>query len=590
MYWPTVLSVLAAAPLGLGTPVAPRWDDMRVKHTWDTIPDKWECQGHPPAGTTIDLRIALKPHRENALVDALYEVSDPKHPKYGAHLSKEEVAELVAPHPDTLELVSSWLAHHGVLPSSASTTHGGNWLTLTAVTLGQANTLLDASYQLYRHAETNETILRTIGYALPAALLEHVQTVAPTTYFGSPRALRQTSCLRPDGPTLPKGDQDLQGAGSTGVPARCSTTITPTCLRALYNTSTYVPAAAGRNQLGIAGYLNEFASQLDLTQFMSRFRPDAVTASFTVQQVHGGGNDQLKPGLEANLDTQYAESISFPTPNIYYSTGSAPPFKPDSFSPSNMNEPYLDWLNFILGEKTIPQTISTSFGDDEQTVPPDYARTVCDLFGQLGARGVSVLFSSGDSGVGGGSCLTNDDTNQVKFIPMFPASCPLVTAVGGTQGVNPEVAAGLSGGGFSNYFSLQPYQTAAVSSYLYQLGGRYADLFNPRGRAYPDISAQAINFQVVVNGVVQSVDGTSCSSPTAAGVISLLNDFLISRGKSPLGFLNPFLYTTGVGGFNDITSGSNPGCGTSGFTATAGWDPVTGLGTPDFLKLQAIVG
>jgi tripeptidyl-peptidase I len=70
----------------------------------------------------------------------------------------------------------------------------------------------------------------------------------------------------------------------------------------------------------------------------------------------------------------------------------------------------LDWLNFILDQETIPQTISTSYGDDEQTVPPDYAESVCNLFAQLGTIGVSVLFSSGDSGVGGGSCLMNGGT------------------------------------------------------------------------------------------------------------------------------------------------------------------------------------
>jgi tripeptidyl-peptidase I len=127
--------------------------------------------------------------------------------------------------------------------------------------------------------------------------------------------------------------------------------------------------------------------------------------------------------MKANLDIQYAESISFPTPNIYYSTGGSPPFIPDSITPSNTNEPYLDWLNFVLEQETIPQTISTSYGDDEQTVPPDYAASVCDLFVQLGSRGVSVLFSSGDFGVGGGSCVANDGSNHVKFIPVFPASC-----------------------------------------------------------------------------------------------------------------------------------------------------------------------
>lgn len=71
---------------------------------------------------------------------------------------------------------------------------------------------------------------------------------------------------------------------------------------------------------------------------------------------------------QANLDIQYTEGISFPTPNIYYSTGGSPPFIPDSETPTNTNEPYLDWLNFVLAQSSVPQTFTTSYGDDEQTV------------------------------------------------------------------------------------------------------------------------------------------------------------------------------------------------------------------------------
>ena len=116
--------------------------------------------------------------------------------RYGAHLSKEQVAELVRPHPDTLELISSWLAHHGVRFSSISRTHGGAWLTITNVLVSQANKLLGASYQLYRHAETNSTIMRTVGYALPAVLHAHIRAVAPTTYFTSTRMLRRQTSRR----------------------------------------------------------------------------------------------------------------------------------------------------------------------------------------------------------------------------------------------------------------------------------------------------------------------------------------------------------------------------------------------------------
>ena len=55
-------------------------------------------------------------------------------------------------------------------------------------------------------------------------------------------------------------------------------------------------------------------------------------------------------------------------------------------------------------------------------VPLDYAQTVCNLFAQLGARGSSVMFSSGDDGVGGGDCLTNDGKNTKQFQPNFPGT------------------------------------------------------------------------------------------------------------------------------------------------------------------------
>ena len=131
--------------------------------------------------------------------------------------------------------------------------------------------------------------------------------------------------------------------------------------------------------------------------------------------------------------------------------------------------------------------------------------------------------------------------------------------------------------GFSNLFSRQPYQDSAVSAYISQIGSQYSGLYNTTGRGTPDVSTQGNNFTIVVNGQTTRNLGTSASAPTFASVVSLLNDRLIAAGKSPLGFLNPWLYSTASGAFNDITTGSNPGCGTSGFEALEGWDPVSYL-------------
>ena len=227
--------------------------------------------------------------------------------RYGAHLSKEQVAELIAPHPDALEQLGSWLEHHDVPASAVSVTHGGGWLTIKDVPLTKANALLDASYQTYRHTETDEAVIRTVGYSLPAALHEYVQTVAPTTYFGSPRAHRQTSKVAVNAPTLPAGDQEMQDLLATfapgdPVPSSCSSTITPTCLRLLYKTWGYKPQATSENAIGITGYLGQYASNSDLTEFLSRFRKDAANADFTFVSVNGGINNQSNPGSEVRLD------------------------------------------------------------------------------------------------------------------------------------------------------------------------------------------------------------------------------------------------------------------------------------------------
>ncbi|KAH8985811.1 peptidase S8/S53 domain-containing protein, partial [Lactarius akahatsu] len=137
-------------------------------------------------------------------------------------------------------------------------------------------------------------------------------------------------------------------------------------------------------------------------------------------------------------------------------------------------------------------------------------------------------------------------------------------------------------GGFSNIFKRPNYQEQAVTTFLQHLGHQYQGKYNATSRGIPDISAQALNFPIFIKGQKKFAYGTSGSAPIVATIVSLLNDYLISQGKATLGFLNPWLYGTGMSGLNDITSGSNPGCNTDRFSAIEGWDPVTDVGTPDF--------
>lgn len=120
--------------------------------------------------------------------------------------------------------------------------------------------------------------------------------------------------------------------------------------------------------------------------------------------------------------------------------------------------------------------------------------------------------------------------------------------------------------------------------------GAVAVFRNQSMRATPDVAAYGENYAVVVDGNVEGIGGTSASTPTFAALVSRLNDVrIVQDKKAPLGFLNPFLYqlaATTSSAFYDVTEGSNGinrgGGRIPGFPCAAGWDPVTGLGTPNF--------
>ncbi|KAH7096940.1 peptidase S8/S53 domain-containing protein [Auriculariales sp. MPI-PUGE-AT-0066] len=189
---------------------------------------------------------------------------------------------------------------------------------------------------------------------------------------------------------------------------------------------------------------------------------------------------------------------------------------------------------------------------------------------QLAARGVSLLFvwRWRVEGFYANQGCTN-------FSPTFPSTCPYVTS-------QQEAGSVFSSGGFSTY--------AAVTSYLAALPLNHTSRgrFNESGRAFPDVSAQSLWLALIVNGQLVPGGGTSQSTPIFAAAVALLNDRLIAAGRSPLGWLNPWLYSDGQIG--------------------SGWDPVSesdcamscadigddhsgyGLGTPNFPALLQVLG
>ncbi|KAF9205658.1 hypothetical protein BGZ59_000338 [Podila verticillata] len=478
---------------------------------------------------------------------------------------------MLKPNDDSATLVLEWLNSFGVVG-----VHDHQWVTAD-VTVAQAEELLQTKYNVYFNPANSNTIIRTPSFSLPYIVTGHVDLVEPTTMFGmTPQA------------SIAEADETARLEKRAPIPRNCIDAVTPNCIRALYNTVDYAPSATDRHSVCVVGFHGEYANMDDLKSFLQKFRPDAVETSYTTISVNGGGDDQSNPSAYANLGIQYAKAITHPTPLKFYSVDGNPPFIPDSATPVNTNEPLLEYLSFLLLEGA-PQTLVIGYAANEQTIPKDYATKVCNLFAQLGSIGVSVIVASGDAGVGGGDCKTNDGSSLVLFQPMFPASCPFVTSVGSTDSFEPEVAASFSGGGFSRYFMQQDYQRAAVSAYLDGQGKMNAGLFMSSGRGYPDVAALASKYQVVERGQVVTESNTAASATVFASVVSLLNDAHLATGKPPLGLLNSLLYSKLASELNDVVMGSNPSCGTNGFTAGPGWDPVTGLDTPNFTKMMALV-
>ena len=529
-----------------------------------------------------------------------------------------------------MDLVHDWLQDNGIDHAQLEYNQAKDWIKLS-LPVSAVEKLLDTKYSVFEH-EDGDRIVRAPQWSLPQHLHEHIDAIQPTNSFFRPlgrrRALKTVVPMEEIAKTTP-ADQDAEYAAVNAIAATpdstdisvakaCNTSaVTPLCLRTLYGTKGYKPQVPGKNQVGLTDFLGESNNRSDVQIFLEMYRKGAVSEAetFTFDVINGGSNQQtpdtpaqLAAGtdLEGNLDAETIIGIDYPTPLTAFTTGGMPPFNPDentrefycvSFARSltnlvlatDTNEPYLQFLNAVLDLTTLPQVISSSYGDDEQTVPESYAKKVCNLFAQLGARGTSFLCASGDDGVGTtGACVTNDGKNTSTFLPSFPDGCPYVTSVGATKNFNPEVVAFdaannfASGGGFSNYFPRPSYQddNKVVKNYVSSLGGEFAGLFNPNGRGYPDIAAQGQRFVTIWNGTIAILDGTSASTPTASAVLALVNDALIAAGKPPLGFLNPWLYSTGYSAFTDVTSGSAIGCGVSGFPAEAGWDAVTGFGTP----------
>ncbi|KAJ3015318.1 hypothetical protein NUW54_g1074 [Trametes sanguinea] len=170
------LLLLSLLPLALGRPSSES-ASLVVRSQQKAIPAGFHgIKTSQPA--IMKFVLALKPGNTSGLIQSLLDVSDPASSKYGQHLSKAEVDQLVAPPAESVQTVTNWLKNNGI---EAETYSSAGDLLRIQIPPEQANTLFNANFSTYVHEKTNTTMVRTLSYSLPADVSEHLAFVYPTT-------------------------------------------------------------------------------------------------------------------------------------------------------------------------------------------------------------------------------------------------------------------------------------------------------------------------------------------------------------------------------------------------------------------------
>jgi subtilase family serine protease len=322
----------------------------------------------------------------------------------------------------------------------------------------------------------------------------------------------------------------------------------------------------------------------------------------------GNGHQQDRSAwqVEVSLDVEWVHAVA-PRANVLLVTSPTAETLGVPGFPQMMNAE-----QYVI-DHNLAQVISQSFGAAEESFNGGTAAllNLRGAFMSAQAHNVSVFASSGD---GGNANILKTPVPKPTPIPfptvIWPSSDPLVTSVGGTYlcanavtgsrvadstsppstcGAHPgvtEIGWIVAGGGFSHVFPKPSYQNSLPPG-----SNTGANVNNMRG--LPDVAMEASSRTGVLvydGGSWFIVGGTSVSSPTFAAVAAIADQV----NGAPLGFLNPAFYKIGndptryANDFFDINTGNNDQFMSPqdpNYAATNGWDPVTGLGTPNAVNL-----
>ena len=580
---------------------------------------------------TVGFRVYLGWTNEQGAIAAAQAVSNPRSSSYGHYLTPAQFRQQFAPSQASVNAVTSWLRSQGF---SVDYVPQNNHYVSAAGTIAQAAAAFGTSFGMYAYqgdvllspesalsvpASLATVVEGVVGLDDTAALVhtDHVVDAPPTAGFRNAPPLSAYWGQLTSPYSFPTGFTDIAGNVPWTVKG-----YAPAQIKGAYGISSSFNGA-GQTVAIVDAYasptiladVNQWSTNRGLPTFQgSQFkqviapgtqnRPQVVNKRRIVQDPQGWYGEETLDIEAVHGMAPAAKVVFVGAPNDYRDLDAA--------------------LNHVV-DMRLAQIVTNSYGFPTEALHPGFIKPLEDTLIQAAAEGIGVYFSSGDGG---------DETSVVGYAtPDWPASSPWVTAVGGTSiGIDGTNSRALeTGWGTSNYncLAVSPF-TCTRTSWLYGAGGGVSRLFaepayqqgvvpasvftkaGRTGRALPDVSALADPQTGFLIGQTQSfpngpsydeyrVGGTSLASPIFAGLMALADQ----EAGHAHGFANPLFYAN-AGSFNDIlpvntaaaranyNNGVDASAGSSYHLRTfndysgsptqstaAGWDNVTGLGTPN---------
>jgi subtilase family serine protease len=523
------------------------------------------------------LRFVLGPTRAQRadLERFLEEQRNPSSPDYRNWLTPEQYGERFGLSANDLALISSWLEWGGFAVERVA--RGHNWISFTGTAAQVARTFHTELHRIV--VDGRDHIANLSEPWIPASLDGIVSAVRGLDDF-HPRPLHSK--------ITPHPAFDASSGSHYLAPADIAEIYD---IQALYSAGF---DGTGQN-LAIAGQTD--VSLTDLRAFRSQFNLPARDPQLVLFGADPGMNQDDQ--IEASLDLEWSGAIARGATVIYA-------YSQDVF----------ESLQYLIDQDLAP-VVSVSYGGCELTSSTSFR----GLAQQANAEGITWMNAAGDSGAAG--CDSGGEAAATQGpAAMFPADIPEVTAVGGTE-FNEASGTYWSAQNRTNsesalsYIPEKAWNDTSFGKGLAAGGGGPSLIYakpwwqvglgvpNDNARDVPDVSLSASGehdaYMMYARGELMAVGGTSASSPSFAGIVSILNQFLTAKGeiaKPGLGNINPALYnlaqnTTGL--FHDVTVGDNivpcasrsKGCATGsfGYRAEPGYDLATGLGSVDALNL-----